>query len=661
MEPYVLKWIRKADTWIRRRTRAPHGERPTPMDVNRPAPTDLLDHLAALRRNWWLIAALTGLGILTGAGATAHLPHIYQATTSVLVLPVDGQDSNAAGGRTKNTINLDTEAQLVHSTAVASRARQSLHEQATAGALGRQVTVSVPPNSTILRIAFAADSPQRARSGSHAFATAYLTNRSSNAATANTAATRALRTQVGDVTKELLAASRRLATVPAGSPEQLVLETQRHNLSTQLDDLTNRLTNTTTSPVDAGRIISDASTPSAPIRPVLPVNLAAGGLIGLLLGLLIALLRARLGRVVHRADDMHRHAIPVLTTLPNAPTRMLTQASTGGRMFSRLRNELSAGPQSDQLIAVIGTSDGPAATIVATNLAAAFSRTGTSSLLVAVADGRTGADPTAADLLALPAAPGWTELTTGTAGLDTVLHNIPGEPYLRAITGGTGSAGSLCQSEAARAALHAVRAEAVRIVVAGPDATSSADAQSLAGLADAAILTVELGVSRHEDVVDTAEQLARIGTPLLGAVLVPALDRSRSAVPGRHDSDLADLIEPAEPNGPAELAATAAAVGPGAAGRESRTATGRQSAATDPAARTGSRPGTEIEVSTQILPRITDEPPNTGKGTDRAKGAHRSRNERMKNGDRWPATDPAGGGDDPVDAATDPASSSTRF
>ncbi len=604
------------------------------MDVTRPAPTDLLDHLVTLRRNWWLILALAGLGVLTGAGATAHLPHIYQATTSVLVLPVDGQDNNAAGGRTRNAINLDTEAQLVRSTAVASRARQSLHESATPGALGRQVTVSVPPNSTILKITFAADTPRQARAGSHAFATAYLTNRASNATAANAAATKALRTQVSDVTKQLLAASRRLSTVSAGSPEQLVLETQRHNLSTQLDDLTNRLTNATTSPVSAGRIISDATTPAAPTQPVLPVNLAAGGLIGLLLGMLVALLRARLGRHIHRTDDMHRHAIPVLMELPSAPGRLLTQASQGGRMFSRLRNELTAGPQTDQLIVVVGTSTGPAATIVATNLAAAYARTGTDSVLVAVADGRAGASAAATDLLSLPATPGWTELTAGTADLDAVLHAAPGEPHLRAIAGGTGSSGSLAQSEAARAALRAVRAEAVQIVVASPDATGNADAQSLASLADAAILAVELDISRHEDVQDAAEQLARVGTPLLGAVLVPALDRPTTAVTPRR------ALEPAKLTEPAGFFGTDATTGAGTAVPVSR-------------------PETDSDVSTQVLPRITDDPANPGKGSDRTKGAHRSRNERLKNAaaDRWPGTS----GDDAADSSIDPASSSTRL
>ena len=56
---------------------------------------------------------------------------------------------------------------------------------------------------------------------------------------------------------------------------------------------------------------------------------------------------------------------------------------------------------------------------------------------------------------------------------------------------------------------------------------SSADAQSLASLADAAIIAVELRRTRNTEVADAADQLRRVGTPLLGAVVLPRLTAPR--------------------------------------------------------------------------------------------------------------------------------------
>jgi hypothetical protein len=89
------------------------------------------------------------------------------------------------------------------------------------------------------------------------------------------------------------------------------------------------------------------------------------------------------------------------------------------------------------------------------------------------------------------------------------------------------------QSQRLRDTLEAVRRQAGYVVIEAPSTSSSADAQSLASLADAAILAVELRRARRPALLDAAEQLRRVGTPLLGAVVLPRL------VSLRHDgSDL---------------------------------------------------------------------------------------------------------------------------
>jgi hypothetical protein len=98
-------------------------------------------------------------------------------------------------------------------------------------------------------------------------------------------------------------------------------------------------------------------------------------------------------------------------------------------------------------------------------------------------------------------------------------------------TGGTASAGGLLQAQGLRDALDLLRGRTDWVVVEAPSTATGADAQSLASLADAAILAVELRRTRRPEVTDAAEQLRRVGTPLLGAVVLPRLSR-RHEQPG---------------------------------------------------------------------------------------------------------------------------------
>jgi Mrp family chromosome partitioning ATPase len=197
-----------------------------------------------------------------------------------------------------------------------------------------------------------------------------------------------------------------------------------------------------------------------------------------------------------------------------------------GRMFNRLRNEALASLRTDdQVIVVTGASRGAASTLVAANLAAALGRSGSEVVLVCAHLPESLLDTAPATrLLGVRATPGLSDVLAGKVALDEAVQQAPRNPWLRVLTtGGTASAGGLLQSPALRDTLDALRGEAEYVVIEAPSTAASADAQSLASLADAAILAVELKRSTHAEVVDAAEQLRRVGTPLLGAVVMPRL------------------------------------------------------------------------------------------------------------------------------------------
>ncbi|WP_433374706.1 Wzz/FepE/Etk N-terminal domain-containing protein [Actinoplanes sp. CA-142083] len=498
------------------------------MEASRPA--DVSHYLGIFRRHWWIALAATAAGLGAGAALTSALPKVYESSTAVLVQSLD-QDTNAQGGRTKGTVNLDTEAQLVGSGAVATKAAALLRSPRSPIDLARDVSVEVPANTTVLMITFKAGSPQEAQSGSHAFAEAYLRNREETAQSGLDQQIKTLTAKIKQLTTTLTGINGRLARAVKGSPDEGNLLSLRSNSQNQLNGLTGRLNELTTTTVGAGSIISDARLPETPTSPNPMVNVATGGMIGLLLGVALAFVRERFDRRLRSAADVRdRGRVNVLAALDERTTPhfddVLQPYGAGGRVFNRLRNEILATLNpSDQVIVVTGTSRGSAATLVAANLAAALARTGSDVVLIGahLPDSVVDAAPLAR-MLGVAAVPGLSDLLAGRVGLARALQRTPRIPSLRVITtGGAATAAGLMQSQRLKDTLETLRRQGGYVVIEAPSTSSSADAQGLASLADAALLAVELRKSRRPALLDAAEQLQRVGTPLLGAVVLPRL------------------------------------------------------------------------------------------------------------------------------------------
>ena len=504
------------------------------MDSTRPVSADLSHYLGLFRRHWWVVLIVSGVGLSGGAAITNALPKVYESSASVLVQSVD-QDVNAQGGRTKGSINLDTEAQLVGSGAVAAKAQQLLRSTVSPIELAKDVSVQVPANTTVLVIQFDADSPTGAQAGSHAFAEAYLRNREETARSGLNQQIKSLTLKVKQLSVSLTGINTRLANSNAGSSERSNLESLRSNAQNQLNSLTGRLNELTTTTVGAGSIISDARIPDSPASPNALLNMAAGAMVGMLLGMLLAFTRERFDRRLRTAADVrNRGRVAVLAALDGRTTPgfddVLQPYGPGGRTFNRLRNEILASlTPGGQIIVVTGASRGSATTLVAANLAAALARTGSDVVLIGahLPDSVNDAAPLAR-MLGIAATPGLSDLLAGRIGLAKAMQRTPRIPSLRVITtGGTATAAGLMQSQRLRDTLEALRRQAAYVVIEAPSTSSSADAQSLASLADAAILAVELRRARRPALLDAAEQLRRVGTPLLGAVVLPRLTGKR--------------------------------------------------------------------------------------------------------------------------------------
>src|SRR5918994_2782924 len=150
--------------------RAPGGQRmESSMGSGAPA-MDTAGLAAAVRHRWWVVALLALLGIAAAVGATYTIPATYEATTTLLVTPTGAEDAAATIQGSTKEVNLETEAQIVTSAAVAERVRETLGSPRSAAELAGDISVEVPPNTTLLSITAVAESPQAAQKESRTFA-----------------------------------------------------------------------------------------------------------------------------------------------------------------------------------------------------------------------------------------------------------------------------------------------------------------------------------------------------------------------------------------------------------------------------------------------------------------------------------------------------------
>ena len=126
-----------------------------------------------VRSNIWIILATSLVGLLLGFGASTRLEPQSTATTPILLTPLDGNpfDPTSRGGQ---LVNLESEAQSVRSTDVATLARTALGTDLTESELLSSVTVEVPLNTQILDVSYTSGDAETSRTYSQAIWQTYF-------------------------------------------------------------------------------------------------------------------------------------------------------------------------------------------------------------------------------------------------------------------------------------------------------------------------------------------------------------------------------------------------------------------------------------------------------------------------------------------------------
>jgi polysaccharide biosynthesis transport protein len=485
----------------------------------------LATYLGWLRRRWWILILLALIGAAGAMVVTQIQPRTYASTTKVLVRPPDGDQTTK--------VNLDTEAQVVRSIVVGERARKNMGVSTPTVDLLAALTVTVPPNSQVLEIAFEAATPQLAQSGSHAFAQSYLDLKLADAKRRQENETTALKAQIADVQKKLAAVAGKIAAAPANSVEKAQGEAERSVLTSQLTTLNSKISPLLAASPDPGEIISDAALPEEPSSPNRTLNLASGLGAGLLLGIVLALVLDRLDTRVRRGRDISdRLGLPMLLELPNRvqSLSLLPPTHRISRELGRLRNVLLTNvpaprePGMGRQLLLTDASAGNAAGYVVGNLAAAYARTGQQ---VAVVTTKAGS-PLIEMLGGARARYGLADVLRRDVGTLKALTPAPGLSQLRVLLPGDLDAEEELPVAAMQEVLAELAARFDHVLVETASPTLAVEAQALASNVDAVIMVAESGRTRSGEIAAALRQFEQVDAPILGAVLAPRMPGGKS-------------------------------------------------------------------------------------------------------------------------------------
>lgn len=506
------------------------------MNAHGESSVEFADYGEILRRRWWLIVVGTVVGAGLAVGALYMLPKTYTSVALVQVKPVGSQVA-VANGRTSSDLNLDTEAQIVTSNAVAARAQALLRTTTPAADLGKQVTVTVPPNTSVLSIGFEAETPGAAQTGAQAFVDAYLANRKQTATDDLKSQVDAIRSQIDDLQGQLTRSNQRLATLGKGSAAQADEQARNNSITAQIHDLNTQLIPLLGQQVNPGSVITNAQVPRYASSPNTKVLLVSGLLAGLLAGCVMAFAVDRLDRRIRGRKDLERLGLDSMAGLVSVPALRDGGSSPnygrGAESLRQLRNALLAQmPHRSGAVVVTSASDTDAGSAVSVSLAVSMARSGADVVLLSANTVRCPVE----QAFDVPVSPGLVDVLRGRADLHEAMFTIAGLPHLKVIPAGAdGSLTSdVLQGPIVDSVFRQLR-ESANVVIADVAPTSvNADAQTLVTSTNGVVVVATVLKTKRDNVLEAVDQFKHVSARVFGSVVVRvSRERGAGAAPAR--------------------------------------------------------------------------------------------------------------------------------
>lgn len=454
---------------------------------------DLGDYVSLGRRRWAWIAVGVVMGIATAFVHLTTAEATYQSAAKVLVESA-GSSTAPVGARTNDEVNLDTEAQLVRSEPVAQRVVELLDSPLSAVALAQRVTVTVPPNTTVMSIAFTASSAEEAQRGAAMFAQAYLESRQETQQDEVAAEVARLETQIDQTTQEIQDASVAITKLSGANrnADRAFLVARRTALSNQLASYNAELAPLVGAVGSTGKLIQEAQLPRRPVDPNPFLVLPAGLMAGLVLGLGLAAWRERSDKRIHAGVEVER----LFGLDPLCALRAGTQGP------SRLDHDVRAlyhslranGPDRRETLLLVCPDAPETAEHLAYSLSLVAARSGAATAYVTRPQ-----SPVLADRKRAPVE------RAGTL-------QLPDYEDLGVMVDGEFHSGDLARE------LHTLSSDRDFLILGLPHDDPSVDVPILGRHVDVAVVLVRLGVTRRDSVAAVLAELSKSGVDRVVAV-----------------------------------------------------------------------------------------------------------------------------------------------
>ncbi|MCW2549049.1 MAG: lipopolysaccharide biosynthesis protein, partial [Mycobacterium sp.] len=457
----------------------------------------------------------------------------YTSIASVQVTSTGVEDtSDPSGARNASAVDMDTEAQVLKSAEVSKLAAAALKASLSPTELVKKLTVTVPPNSAVLTISFAARNAHDAQAGAQAYANSYLANRVAVARGILMSELANLRNQLPGLTQQLEDVTGTTAVLPDSSAEHAYAVAQAAILHSQIDDINAAIGPLVQQGITPGRVLSPANLPSSVSSPQFTLVASSGLLGGLLLGALLAITAVRRDRRIHRASEFQTGlGLPLLAVLSSQGVKsvgLLPSQSQGASAVRELRDRLVGGGV-ERSVLIVPLSGGAGGSLVAVNLAASLAADGSSCVLVCASP-----NSSAPLRLGLAQLPGLSDaLAYRLTDVRSYLQPVEGRPFHVLLPGTQPSTlPDLLHGSGLREILERLRGSYDHVVVEAPVWLSNRSALVLGRSTEVLVLVAETHLTTREQLIEAGEMLTDSGASVVGAVLVPRLRGTGVSVDG---------------------------------------------------------------------------------------------------------------------------------
>lgn len=480
-----------------------------------PAPTAARPLLGAVRHHVLVVVLCLIGGLLIGWLAAAARPATYESTAHVLVNPTVGNPfaPTPVSVRQDELTSLETEAQVARSAEVLGEVAAE-NPPLTLRQLQNGASITVPANTQILQLSYAAADPDVAQQITDAWSAAYLSNRDRRAVEVNAERITRVESQTQTVVDDLRAAT---TGSQRGTAEERAFQLELAGaLRNELVSLRAQRSYLENSDAPAGSVISSASTATETDTLTPLLMLAGGALGGLLLGCLIAIALERLTGVVRSAPEVEAAGLPVLAAVPArglAATLRRTPSSTAVEAtIRRLRTRILDRERTAKIIAVAPAGSRGPETGVSEAVAESFAKAGHRVVLVR-AGGATATDGLGVEERGLAEALVHDRLRV----LEMLQPSV--EPLLCLLPWGSNPQSSeLLDAGRLRTVLKPL-VDAGHLVVLQSPGIDTAEGEAVVGAADLGLVVVTTGRTRARDVTQATTHIGPNATALAALVI----------------------------------------------------------------------------------------------------------------------------------------------